>query len=147
MKSDKVNGSRACRATSRRCLWPGRRSSLLSTERVGSGSAINSRTSPKSPTTCASVNSMYTEAINHGPGVTFMQTGSQFPGRPTMGAWLDYGLGSDNANLPAFVVMTTKGAGGQPLVARYWGKRVSPVEASGRTIPCGQRSRPVPRES
>ena len=55
------------------------------------------------------VNSMYTEAINHGPGVTFMQTGSQFPGRPSMGAWLTYGLGSSNENLPSFVVLKTKG--------------------------------------
>ena len=52
------------------------------------------------------VNSMYTEAINHGPGVTFMQTGSQFPGRPSMGAWLSYGLGSSNENLPSFVVLS-----------------------------------------
>jgi hypothetical protein len=46
------------------------------------------------------VNSMYTEAINHGPGVTFLQTGTQIAGRPSMGAWLSYGLGQDNANLP-----------------------------------------------
>ena len=58
---------------------------------------------------------MYTEAINHGPGVTFMQTGSQLPGRPSMGAWLDYGLGTENSDLPAFVVMVTKDKGGQPL--------------------------------
>lgn len=77
------------------------------------------------------VNSMFTEAINHGPGVTFMQTGSMFPGRPTMGAWLDYGLGTDNANLPAFVVMTTKGAKGQPLVARYWGNGFLPSRHQG----------------
>jgi hypothetical protein len=67
------------------------------------------------------VKSMYTEAINHGPGVTFMQTGSEFPGRPSFGAWLDYGLGSANENLPSFVVMVTKGKGGQPLVSRLWG--------------------------
>ena len=67
------------------------------------------------------INSMYTEAINHGPGVTFMQTGSQFPGRPSIGAWLSYGLGLENDNLPGFVVLTTKNKGGQPLVGRYWG--------------------------
>ena len=66
------------------------------------------------------VNSMYTEAINHGPGVTFMQTGSQFPGRPSMGAWLSYGLGSMNENLPSFVTLVTKNKGGQPLVSRLW---------------------------
>lgn len=84
------------------------------------------------------INSMYTEAINHGPGVTFMQTGSQFPGRPTMGAWLDYGLGTDNANLPAFVVMTTKGAGGQPLVARYWGNGFLPSKHQGVRFRAGK---------
>ncbi|WP_459557861.1 DUF1501 domain-containing protein [Lacunimicrobium album] len=77
------------------------------------------------------IRSMYTEAINHGPGTTFMQTGSQFPGRPTIGAWLDYGLGSENDNLPAFVVMTTKNKGGQPLVARYWGNGFLPSEHQG----------------
>ena len=67
------------------------------------------------------VKSMHTPAINHGPGVTFMQTGSQFPGRPSIGAWLNYGLGTENADLPAFVVMVTKNKGGQPLVSRLWG--------------------------
>ena len=74
------------------------------------------------------VRSMNTDAINHGPGVTFIQTGSQFPGRPSMGAWVDYGLGSENENLPAFVVMTTKDKGGQPLVSRYWGNGFLPSE-------------------
>lgn len=77
------------------------------------------------------VNSMYTEAINHGPGVTFMQTGSQFPGRPSMGAWLSYGLGTENSNLPAFVVMVTRNKGGQPLVARLWGSGFLPAEHQG----------------
>ncbi len=67
------------------------------------------------------VRSMYTEAINHGPGVTFLQTGSQFPGRPSMGAWLSYGLGTENAELPSFVVLVTKNKGGQPLLTRLWG--------------------------
>ena len=69
------------------------------------------------------IRSMHTEAINHGPGVTHMQTGSQFPGRPSIGAWLNYGLGLENDNLPSFVVMVTKGKGGQPLVSRLWGER------------------------
>ena len=77
------------------------------------------------------VNSMYTEAINHGPGVTFMQTGSQFPGRPSMGAWLSYGLGSTNENLPSFVVLKTKGKGGQPLVSRLWGSGFLPGKHAG----------------
>ncbi|KAA3611677.1 MAG: DUF1501 domain-containing protein [Planctomycetota bacterium] len=67
------------------------------------------------------VRSMVTHAINHDPAVTFFQTGSQIAGRPSIGAWLDYGLGSMNENLPAFVVMVTKNKGGQPLYARLWG--------------------------
>ncbi|MCS1409090.1 MAG: hypothetical protein M2R45_02269 [Verrucomicrobia subdivision 3 bacterium] len=77
------------------------------------------------------VRSMYTEAINHGPGVTFMQTGSQFPGRPSMGAWLSYGLGALNANLPSFVVLVTKDKGGQPLVSRLWGSGFLPSKFQG----------------
>jgi hypothetical protein len=67
------------------------------------------------------VRSMFTEAINHGPGVTFYQTGSQIPGRPSIGAWLSYGLGQENANLPSFVVLITKDKGGQPLGSHLWG--------------------------
>ncbi|MDA7913456.1 DUF1501 domain-containing protein, partial [bacterium] len=77
------------------------------------------------------INSMYTEAINHGPGVTFLQTGSQFPGRPSIGAWLSYGLGTANQNLPSFVVMVTKNKGGQPLVSRLWGSGFLPARHQG----------------
>ncbi|MDA7916064.1 DUF1501 domain-containing protein [Verrucomicrobia bacterium] len=77
------------------------------------------------------VRSMHTEAINHGPGVTMMQTGSQFPGRPSMGAWLSYGLGTDSENLPSFVVLATKGKGGQPLVSRFWGRGFLPSRFQG----------------
>jgi len=67
------------------------------------------------------IKSMYTEAINHDPAITFFQTGSQIAGRPSLGSWLSYGLGSMNDNLPAFVVLVTKGKGDQPLYARLWG--------------------------
>ncbi len=67
------------------------------------------------------VRTLNTEAINHGPGVTMMQSGSQFPGRPSMGSWLSYGLGSENEDLPSFVVLVTNGQGGQPLASRLWG--------------------------
>ena len=77
------------------------------------------------------VKSMHTEAINHGPAVTFVQTGSQFPGRPSMGAWLSYGLGSANRDFPEFVVMVTKNKGGQPLVARLWGSAFLPSRHQG----------------
>ncbi len=77
------------------------------------------------------VRSMYTESINHGPGVTFMQTGSQIPGRPSFGSWLDYGLGSENENLPAFVVLLTKDKKGQPLMSHLWGAGFLPAKHQG----------------
>ncbi len=77
------------------------------------------------------VRSMYTEAINHGPGVTFLQTGSQIAGRPSMGSWLSYGLGQDNADLPSFVVLITKDKGGQPLGAHLWGSGFLPSRHQG----------------
>lgn len=77
------------------------------------------------------IKSLHTEAINHDPAVTFFQTGSQIAGRPSMGAWLSYGLGSENENLPAFVVLVTKGKGGQPLYARLWGSGFLPSEHQG----------------
>ncbi|MGB3587227.1 MAG: DUF1501 domain-containing protein [Tunicatimonas sp.] len=67
------------------------------------------------------IKSMYTEAINHEPAVMFMQTGSQLSGRPSMGSWLSYGLGSDNENLPHFIVLISKGGGAQPLSSAAWG--------------------------
>ncbi|MEL7337074.1 MAG: DUF1501 domain-containing protein, partial [Planctomycetota bacterium] len=60
----------------------------------------------------AVIRSMHTEAINHDPAITFFQTGNQIAGRPSIGSWLSYGLGSDNDNLPSFVVLVTKGKGG-----------------------------------
>jgi uncharacterized protein (DUF1501 family) len=72
----------------------------------------------------AVIKTINTEAINHDPAITYIQTGSQLPGRPSTGAWLSYGLGSMNANLPAFVVLHSTvngGFGGQALYARLWG--------------------------
>jgi hypothetical protein len=77
------------------------------------------------------IKSLHTDAINHGPAVTFIQTGAQIPGRPSMGAWLSYGLGAENANLPAFVVMLTKGKKGQPLASRLWGNGFLPSRHQG----------------
>ncbi len=79
----------------------------------------------------AIVRSMYTEAINHDPAITMLQTGTQLAGRPSIGAWLNYGLGSDNRDLPSFVVLVTKGKGGQPLYARLWGSGFLPSENQG----------------
>ena len=68
------------------------------------------------------IRSLHTEAINHDPAITFLQTGSEQAGRPSIGAWLSYGLGSENRDLPAFVVMTSGGLpGDQPLYGRLWG--------------------------
>jgi hypothetical protein len=69
----------------------------------------------------AVVKSCFTEAINHDPAITFVQTGSQLPGRPSMGAWLSYGLGSANENLPGFVVLVSKDRTEQGLYSRLWG--------------------------
>jgi len=67
------------------------------------------------------VKSLWTEAINHDPAMTFFQTGSQIAGRPSLGSWVTYGLGSVNQNLPGFVVLITKKPTDQPLAARLWG--------------------------
>jgi uncharacterized protein (DUF1501 family) len=77
------------------------------------------------------VKSMHTEAINHDPAITFFQTGSQIAGRPSIGAWLSYGLGSANDNLPAFCVLVTKDKGGQPLYERLWGSGFLPATHQG----------------
>ncbi len=77
------------------------------------------------------VKSLHTEAINHDPAITFFQTGSQIAGRPSMGAWLDYGLGSANENLPSFVVLISKDRIDQPLYARLWGNGFLPSTHQG----------------
>ncbi len=79
------------------------------------------------------INSMHTGAINHDPAITFLQTGSQIPGRPSIGAWLNYGLGSESENLPAFVAMSSRGTGkgGQPLYDRLWGPGFLPSQYQG----------------
>src|SRR5438132_3166362 len=77
------------------------------------------------------IKSAHTEAINHDPAITFFQTGSQLAGRPSMGAWLSYGLGSANENLPAFVVLISKDRIDQPLYARLWGNGFLPSTHQG----------------
>lgn len=79
----------------------------------------------------AVIKSMYTEAINHDPAITFLQTGNQIAGRPSIGAWLHYGLGNDNDNLPTFVVLITKGKTDQPLYSRLWGPGFLPARYQG----------------
>tara|TARA_B000000441_G_C21610618_1_gene271476 strand:- start:25 stop:732 length:708 start_codon:yes stop_codon:yes gene_type:complete len=79
------------------------------------------------------IKSMHTEAINHDPAAMMFQTGSVIPGRPSMGAWVSYGLGSGNANLPSFVALTSNGRGraGQPLYDRLWGSGFLPGRFQG----------------
>ncbi|MBI1334908.1 MAG: DUF1501 domain-containing protein [Armatimonadetes bacterium] len=80
------------------------------------------------------VRSMFTDAINHDPAVTFMQSGSQIAGRPSIGAWLSYGLGTMNNNLPTYVVLTSVGSGrkdDQPLYDRLWGSGFLPTQHQG----------------
>ncbi|MCY7356336.1 MAG: DUF1501 domain-containing protein [Rudanella sp.] len=78
------------------------------------------------------IRTMNTEAINHDPAVTFIQTGSQQAGRPSFGSWVSYGLGSDNQNMPAFVVLLSKGRNGdQPLYAKLWSNGFLPSVHQG----------------
>jgi hypothetical protein len=80
------------------------------------------------------IRSMHTEAINHDPAITFIQTGSQQPGRPSLGAWLSYGLGSEADDLPAFIVLISHGSGkdaNQGLLERLWGSGFLPSSHQG----------------
>jgi hypothetical protein len=87
------------------------------------------------------VKSLNTEAINHDPAITFIQTGSQQPGRPSLGAWLSYGLGTENDSLPAFVVLISQGSGNktdQPIFSRLWGAGFLPSKHQGVRFRSGQ---------
>ncbi len=96
------------------------------------------------------IKSMYTEAINHDPAITFFQTGTQLAGRPSIGSWLSYGLGSENKDLPAFVVMISQGSGNptdQPLYDRLWGSGFLPTRYQGVKFRSRRRSGAVPVQS
>jgi hypothetical protein len=109
-------------------------SSVFNFERCGrSGAWLNTDLMPhlaRVTDDICFIKSMHTEAINHDPAITFFQTGFQIAGRPSMGAWLSYGLGSENENLPAFVAMTSN-KGGQPLYDRLWGAGFLPTRHQG----------------
>ena len=86
------------------------------------------------------IRSLHTEAINHDPAITLFQTGHQLPGRPSMGSWIDYGLGSLNADLPTFVVMNSvpsKGPPDQGLLSRLWGSGFLPGRHQGVALRSG----------
>jgi uncharacterized protein (DUF1501 family) len=83
------------------------------------------------------VKTAWTEAINHDPATSYLQTGSQIPGRPSMGAWLSYGLGSLNENLPTYVVLHSKVSSGkpnQPVYPRLWGSGFLPGQYQGTSL-------------
>lgn len=86
------------------------------------------------------IRSMHTEAINHDPAVTFFQTGSQIPGRPCIGSWLSYGLGSDNEDLPAFMVMLSRGSSPSAIAlnSRLWGNGFLPSIHQGVQLRAGK---------
>jgi hypothetical protein len=80
------------------------------------------------------VKSMHTEAINHDPAITFLTTGNQQPGYPSLGSWVSYGLGSENENMPAYIAMVSQGSGknpGQPIFSRVWGSGFLPSSHQG----------------
>src|SRR5579863_2180829 len=82
----------------------------------------------------AIIKTLNTEAINHDPATTFIQTGHQQPGRPSLGAWLSYGIGTENQQLPAFIVMISQGSGNktdQPIFSRLWGSGFLPSQHQG----------------
>ena len=91
----------------------------------------------------AIIKTLNTEAINHDPAITFIQTGHQQPGRPSLGAWLSYGIGSENHQLPAFVVMISQGSGNktdQPIFSRLWGSGFLPSQHQGVRFRTGKDS-------
>jgi uncharacterized protein (DUF1501 family) len=121
-------------------LWPGRR--------CGQAGLWLSDLLPQLQTVADElclIKSVYSEAINHDPAITFMNTGNQQPGYASMGAWVSYGLGSENQNLPAFVSMVSQGTGknpGQPVFSRLWGSGFLPSSHQGVGLRPG--ANPVP---
>ncbi|HEY2574264.1 MAG TPA: DUF1501 domain-containing protein [Verrucomicrobiaceae bacterium] len=112
-------------------------SSLFNFQRYGSSGAWVSELLPhtaKITDELCIIRSLHTEAINHDPAVTYLQTGHQQPGRPSFGAWASYGLGSENRSLPAFVVLLSRGSAARPahpLYARLWGSGFLPTNHQG----------------
>ena len=126
-------GQRLTGMTAGQSSFPAARS-IFPFQRFGqSGIELNSEVLPhlgKVADDIALIRSMHTEAINHDPAITFFQTGFQLAGRPSIGAWVSYGLGSENENLPAFVAMTSN-RGGQALYDRLWGAGFLPSTHQG----------------
>ena len=129
-------GQRLTGMTSRQASFPVAPSAFRFERRGKSGTSISEllpQTATIADEICV-VRSMHTEAINHDPAVTFFQTGAQLAGRPSIGSWLAYGLGTLNQDLPAFVVMISQGSGNpndQPLYDRLWGSGFLPTKYQG----------------
>lgn len=127
------NGQRLTGMTAGQSSFPAARS-IFKFKKFGDGGVeLNAELMPhlgKVADDIAVVRSMHTEAINHDPAITFFQTGFQLAGRPSIGAWMSYGLGSENENLPAFVAMTSN-RGGQALYDRLWGSGFLPSKHQG----------------
>ena len=127
------NGQRLTGMSAGQTSFPVARS-IFDFKQCGQGEAwINTQLMPhlgKVADDLCFIRSMHTEAINHDPAITFFQTGFQIAGRPSIGAWMSYGLGSENENLPAFVAMTSN-RGGQSLYDRLWGAGFLPSRHQG----------------
>ena len=126
-------GQRLTSMSASQAQWP-LAGSQFRFRRWGQGGAVLSELLPHTAALADElcfVKTLHTEAINHDPAITFLQTGTQLSGRPSLGAWLSYGLGSENENLPAFVVLISKGQGGQPVYDRLWGSGFLPSNHQG----------------
>jgi hypothetical protein len=130
------NGQRITGMTASQTSFPVARS-IFKFNQVGESGAWFSELVPhmaKIADEMTIVKTLNTDAINHDPAITFFQTGSQQPGRPSMGSWVSYGLGSENENLPAFVVLLVQQSGlnvDQPLFSRLWGSGFLPSNYQG----------------
>jgi uncharacterized protein (DUF1501 family) len=127
------NGQRKTGMTAGQTSFPVARSTFNFKQVGQSGQSLNSDLLPHLSSVADDISvirSMHTEAINHDPAITFFQTGFQLAGRPSIGSWLSYGLGSENSNLPAFVAMTSNRSG-QALYDRLWGSGFLPSKHQG----------------
>jgi len=135
-------GQRLTGMTSNQASFPVAPSMFSFTQHGDSGTWLSEllpHTSKLSDDMCV-IRSVFTEAINHDPAITLIQTGSQLSGRPSVGAWVAYGLGTLNSNLPSFVVMVSRGtgrSGGQPLYDRLWGSGLLPSQHQGVKLRAG----------
>jgi len=128
------NGQRLTGMTSRQKSFPMVKSAFEFSQHGESGRWVSSLLphTARIVDDIAVLKGVNTEAVNHDPGITFINTGNQQPGNPSMGAWLSYGLGSENQNMPSYVVMVSRGDGNlQALYSRLWGSGFLPAQHQG----------------